>query len=182
MLSVCRAAAPCGLTIRARCPQLLMQHYSSVVEPAVEVSPPEAASCATGLAALTRAVEDRVTAALAASLACLASQVPLHGRPVPPACIFQAVWAWAPSGSTVRPLAPPQVDRTLAAEQRRSDFLPRAEGSPALELERPTEAALLVTALLRAAARVATANLHAANLFSFLTQVFGFRLTRVVAE
>lgn len=68
---------------------------------------------------------------------------------------------------------PAQVDRTLAAEQRRADFLPRAEGGPALELERPTEAALLVTALLRAAARVATANLHAANLFSFLTQVPG---------
>jgi hypothetical protein len=68
------------------------------------------------------------------------------------------------------------VDRTLAAEQRRSDFLPRAEGGPALELERPTEAALLVTALLRAAARVATANLHAANLSSFLTQVPGHPL------
>lgn len=52
-----------------------MQHYRTVVEPAVEVSPPEAASCATGLAALTRAVEDRVTAALAASLSYLASQV-----------------------------------------------------------------------------------------------------------
>lgn len=64
-----------------------------------------------------------------------------------------------------------QVDRTLAAEQKRADFLPRADGGPALELERPTEAALLATALLRAAARVATANLHGANLSSFLTQV-----------
>lgn len=126
-----------AVNIAASIIRLLMQHYSTVVEPAVEVSPPEAASCATGLAALTRAVEDRVTAALAASLSYLASQ----------------------------------VDRTLVAEQRRSDFLPKAEGGPALELERPTDAALLATALLRAAARVATANLHGANLASFLTQL-----------
>jgi len=64
-----------------------------------------------------------------------------------------------------------QVDRTLAAEQRKADFLPKAEGGAALELERPTDAARLATALLRAAARVATANLHGANLSSFLAQV-----------
>ncbi len=64
--------------------QLLQQHYSTVVEPAVEVSPAEAASCAAGLGALTRAVEDRVTAALVAATSYLASQAPhsagLHTR------------------------------------------------------------------------------------------------------
>ena len=55
--------------------QLLQQHYRSVVEPAVEVSPQDSGSCATGLTALTRAGEDRVTAALAAALSYLASQV-----------------------------------------------------------------------------------------------------------
>jgi hypothetical protein len=79
ILSVGYVAALQRFTLRSCCAQLLMQHYSTVVEPAVEVSPPEAASCATGLAALTRAVEDRVTAALAASLSYLASQVPLRG-------------------------------------------------------------------------------------------------------
>lgn len=68
----------------ACCAQLLMQHYSTVVEPAVEVSPSEAASCATGLAALTRAVEDRIIAALAASLSYLASQV--HCCNMAPVC------------------------------------------------------------------------------------------------
>lgn len=64
-----------------------------------------------------------------------------------------------------------QVDRTLAAEQKKADFLPKADGGATLELERPTDAALLAMALLRAAARVASANLHGANLSSCLAQV-----------
>ncbi len=63
------------------------------------------------------------------------------------------------------------MDRTLAAEQKKTDFLPKGDAGAALELERPTDAALLATAPLRAAARVATANLHGANLSSFLAQV-----------
>ncbi len=53
----------------------------------MEVSPLEAASCARGLAALTRAVEDRVTAALAASISYLAAQARAP--------------AWAPGSSAV---------------------------------------------------------------------------------
>lgn len=69
--------------------QLLQQHYAGVVEPAVEVSPPDAASCATGLAALTRAVEDRITAALAASISYLASQVCMGGSVAQPLVQFR---------------------------------------------------------------------------------------------
>jgi hypothetical protein len=46
----------------------LQQHYARAVAPRVEESAAEAAACATGLASLVRAVEERVLAALQASL------------------------------------------------------------------------------------------------------------------
>lgn len=76
-----QSCAPILFQSRLRCAQLLQQHYMGVVEPAVEVSPLEAASCARGLAALTRAVEDRVTAALAASISYLAAQARAPASP-----------------------------------------------------------------------------------------------------
>ena len=62
----------------------------------------------------------------------------------------------------------PQIDKTLASEQKRADFQPK--GDTAVELDRPTAACVLVTALLRAASKVAAQNLHAANLASFLAE------------
>lgn len=62
-----------------------------------------------------------------------------------------------------------QVDKTLASEQKRSDFQPRDDG--AVSLDRPTDACTLVIALLRAVQQVATQNLHAGNLSSFLAEV-----------
>ena len=46
----------------------LQQHYVTVIEPHVEESPTEATACATGLAALVRAVERQVLNALQAAL------------------------------------------------------------------------------------------------------------------
>ena len=46
----------------------LQQHYAKCIAPRVEESAAEASACATGLAALVRAVEERVLAALQASL------------------------------------------------------------------------------------------------------------------
>lgn len=65
----------------------------------------------------------------------------------------------------------PQVDRTLAAEQKKTDFQPKGGGGAGPDLERPPGAALLATAMLRAAARVASGHLHGTNLTSFLGQV-----------
>ena len=52
----------------------LQQHYAKCISPRVEESAAEAAACATGLAALVRAVEERVLAALQASLAAFFGQ------------------------------------------------------------------------------------------------------------
>lgn len=75
--------------------QLLKQHYGEVVAPAVEASGVESASCATGLAALTRAVEDRATAGLAAALACLAQQASHTLLPLVLAFVLLCSIRWA---------------------------------------------------------------------------------------
>lgn len=64
-----------------------------------------------------------------------------------------------------------QVDSTLAAEQKKTDFRPKGGGATGAEAGRPTGAALLATALLRAIAAAAPAHLHGPNLASFLGQV-----------
>lgn len=46
----------------------LQQHYAREIEPRVEAAPVEASACATGLAALVRAVERQVLNALQAAL------------------------------------------------------------------------------------------------------------------
>jgi hypothetical protein len=56
----------------------LQQHYATVIEPKVEESPVEATACATGLAALVRAVERQVLNALQAALAAFFAQVLHH--------------------------------------------------------------------------------------------------------
>ncbi|BDA40569.1 Exocyst complex component 5 [Coccomyxa sp. Obi] len=114
----------------------LQQHYVREIEPRVEPAPVEATACATGLAALVRAVERQVLNALQAALSSL----------------FQ------------------QADRTLVAEQRRTDFRPPEEGE-APPLDRPTEACSLVAALLSALLRLAAQSLQASNLASFDTEV-----------
>ena len=53
----------------------LQQHYVTVIEPRVEESPTEATACATGLAALVRAVERQVLNALQAALSAFFAQV-----------------------------------------------------------------------------------------------------------
>ncbi len=53
----------------------LQQHYMTVIEPRVEESPTEATACATGLAALVRAVERQVLTALQAALSAFFAQV-----------------------------------------------------------------------------------------------------------
>ncbi len=62
----------------------LQQHYAREIEPRVEPAPVEATACATGLAALVRAVERQVLNALQAALtsffqqACSATFPPAH--------------------------------------------------------------------------------------------------------
>ena len=53
----------------------LQQHYVTVIEPRVEGLPTEATACATGLAALVRAVERQVLVALQAALSAFYTQV-----------------------------------------------------------------------------------------------------------
>ena len=53
----------------------LQQHYVTIIEPRVEESPTEATACATGLAALVRAVERQVLNALQAALSAFFAQV-----------------------------------------------------------------------------------------------------------
>ena len=53
----------------------LQQHYVTVIEPRLEESPTEATACATGLAALVRAVERQVLNALQAALSAFFAQV-----------------------------------------------------------------------------------------------------------
>ena len=62
-----------------------------------------------------------------------------------------------------------QADRTLVAEQRRTDFRPPEDGD-APPLDRPTEACALVAALLSALLRLAAQSLQASNLASFDTE------------
>ena len=62
-----------------------------------------------------------------------------------------------------------QIDKTLAAEQKRADFQPRGDG--ALALDMPTDACVLVTALLRAVVEVAADTLHPANLGPVMAEV-----------
>lgn len=62
-----------------------------------------------------------------------------------------------------------QADRTLATEQRRTDFRPPEDGD-APPLDRPTEACSLVAALLSALLRLAAQHLQASNLASFDTE------------
>ncbi|EIE26781.1 Sec10-domain-containing protein [Coccomyxa subellipsoidea C-169] len=102
----------------------LQQHYAREIEPRVEPAPVEATACATGLAALVRAVER-------------------------------------------------QADRTLVAEQRRTDFRPPEDGDTP-QLDRPTEACALVAALLSALLRLAAQSLQASNLASFDTEARPF--------
>ena len=61
-----------------------------------------------------------------------------------------------------------QVDKTLAAEQKRGDFQPRGDGALALDL--PTDACVLVTALLRAVVEIAADTLHPGNLAPCLAE------------
>ncbi len=61
-----------------------------------------------------------------------------------------------------------QVDKTLAAEQKRADFQPRGDGALALDL--PTDACVLVTALLRAVVEIAADTLHPGNLAPCLAE------------
>jgi hypothetical protein len=63
----------------------LQQHYARAVAPRVEESAAEAAACATGLASLVRAVEERVLAALQASLSAFFVQVRARRRRAAPA-------------------------------------------------------------------------------------------------
>lgn len=62
-----------------------------------------------------------------------------------------------------------QLERVLASEQRRSDFLPRDDA--AVSFDRPTPACLLGTALLQALGVAASDALEGANLRLFLTEV-----------
>lgn len=55
----------------------LQQHYATVIEPKVDDAPVEATACATGLAALVRAVERQVLNALQAALTAFFAQVRL---------------------------------------------------------------------------------------------------------
>ncbi len=64
---------------------------------------------------------------------------------------------------------PAQADRTLVAEQRRTDFRPPEDGDTP-QLDRPTEACALVAALLSALLRLAAQSLQASNLASFDTE------------
>jgi hypothetical protein len=61
-----------------------------------------------------------------------------------------------------------QMERVLASEQRRSDFLPRDD---ALSFDKPTAACLLGTALLAALRDAAGATLEGPNRKHFLTEV-----------
>ena len=81
-----------------------------------------------------------------------------------------------------------QVDKTLAAEQKRADFQPR--GDSALALDLPTDACVLVTALLRAVVEIAADTLHPGNLAPCLAEarlrlpahVTSFGLEHTLAE
>ncbi|KAK9823591.1 hypothetical protein WJX72_004079 [[Myrmecia] bisecta] len=115
--------------------KLLQQHYTKSIEPAVDDVLAESVSCSTGMAALIRAVEERVLATLQSAL--------------------NAFFA--------------QVDRTLASEQKRIDFRPPEDLPP--PLDRPTDACLLVTALLTVLMRTAQQNLQASNLVAFNAEV-----------
>jgi hypothetical protein len=55
--------------------QLLQRHYKTVIVPAVESDTVEAATCAAGLEAMTKAVEGRATATLCDAFSDLAKQV-----------------------------------------------------------------------------------------------------------
>ena len=63
-----------------------------------------------------------------------------------------------------------QADRTLVAEQRKTDFRPPEDGEPP-PLDRPTDACTLVAALLSALLRLAAQHLQASNLASFDMEV-----------
>jgi hypothetical protein len=67
---------------------------------------------------------------------------------------------------------PLQAERTLMAEQRKTDFRPPEDGEPP-PLDRPTDACVLVAALLSALLRLAAQHLQASNLASFDTEVRG---------
>ena len=56
------------------------------------------------------------------------------------------------------------------AEQRKTDFRPPEDGEPP-PLDRPTDACVLVAALLSALLRLAAQHLQASNLASFDTEV-----------
>lgn len=62
-----------------------------------------------------------------------------------------------------------QFDKTLNMEQKRIDFRPPEDLPP--PLDRPTDACLLVTALLTAAAKAAQQVLHGSNCVAVLTEV-----------
>jgi hypothetical protein len=63
-----------------------------------------------------------------------------------------------------------QADRTLVAEQKRTDFRPPEEGE-APPLDRPTDACVLVAALLSALLRLTAQHLQGSNLASFDAEV-----------
>ena len=65
------ASVPHAVTLRWWHVQMLEQHWAKVVEPAVEIAPPEQASCSAGLRALVDAVEARVLADLHAGIRAL---------------------------------------------------------------------------------------------------------------
>lgn len=136
---VLRTVAAIGAAVKA-----LQVHYRRVVAPAVAGHSGEARACLAGLAALARAVDERVAAALQRALALLANQ----------------------------------LDLTLVAAQRPSDFLPDEAAQPSLDA--PTHAATLVCALVRAAAAQAGGGLHGPNLASFRGEL-GRRLHAAVA-
>ena len=64
-----------------------------------------------------------------------------------------------------------QADRTLVAEQGKTDFRPPEDGEPP-PLDRPTDACMLVAALLSALLRMTAQHLQASNLASFDTEVW----------
>lgn len=61
------------------CVQLLEQHWTKVVEPAVEISAQEQLSCSTGLRALINAVEARVLSDLQAGISAQLQQARVRG-------------------------------------------------------------------------------------------------------
>ena len=76
----------------------LQQHYATVVEPRVEAAPAEATACATGLAALVRAVERQVLTALQAALSAFFAQA---GPAAPNTTFYPMTSAVSPAGCPV---------------------------------------------------------------------------------